>query len=116
MPELHINGWFPHHNSSLGNYSTEASYDASSSFTVTRRWHNSTIPISIPTNSMDSEKSFGEIVSFILYFWLALVIMIAIGIWLVSKRRIMKTRESQESNEQIEMEPLSPPTSVQTCN
>lgn len=108
VPELHINGRFLSHNSSL---ETNASYDTISSLMVTGRSYNSTIAIRTPTNTMDSENLFCGIVSFIIYFC-----FIMIGIWIVRKRQLMKTRESQDSNESIVMDPLSPPNSMQTCN
>lgn len=114
MPELHINGRFPYHNSSRETIG--ASYETSTSFMVTGRSHNSTIATSNPTNIMDSENSFRGIVFFIICLCFALVIIIAIGIWLVRKRRIMKTQEIQESNLSMQMEPLSPPNFMQNCN
>lgn len=116
MPELHINGRFPYHNSSLENNAIGASYDASSILMVTGRSFNSTNPNSVPSNTMDSEFSLCGIVSFIIFFCFALVTLIAFGIRLSRKRRIMKTRKSQDSNESFKMEPLSPPNSVQTYN
>lgn len=114
MPELHISGRFPYHNSSLENNAIGASYDASSILMVTGRSFNSTNPTSVPTNTIDSESSLSGIVSFIIFVCFALVTLIAFGIWLSRKRRIMKTRKSQDSNESFKMEPLSPPNSVQT--
>lgn len=116
MPELHINGRFPYHNSSLENNAIGASYDASSILIVTGRSFNSTNPTSVPTYTMDSEFSLCGIVSFIIFVCFTLVTLIAIGIWLSRNRRIIKTRKSQDSNESFKMEPLSPPNAVQTCN
>lgn len=116
MPELHISGPFSYHNSSLENNAIGASYEASSIFMVTGRSFNSTNPTSVPTNTMDSEFSLCGIVSFIIFFCFALVTLIAIGMRLSRKRRIMKTRKSQDSNESFKMKPLSPPNSMQTCN
>lgn len=115
MPELHISGRFPYHNSSLENNAIGASYDASSISMVTGRSFNSTNPTSAPTNTIDSESLLCGIVSFIIFFCFALVTLIAFGIWLSRKRRIMKNQKSQDSNESFKMEPLSPPSSVQTC-
>lgn len=105
MPELHINGRFPYQNSSLETDDFEASYDTSSSLMVTGRSHNSTIAISITANTLDSENPFCGIDFFIVFLCFALVIIIASGIWLVRKRQIMKTRESQEPNLSIQLEP-----------
>lgn len=116
MPEFHINGRFPYHNSSLENKAIGASYDTSSSLMATGRSHNPTTAISTTTNTLDSEYSVCGFVFFIICFCFALAIMVAIGIRLVGKRRIMKTQESQESNVSIQMEPLSPPISMQNCN
>lgn len=116
MPEFHINGRFPYHNSSLENKAIGASYDSSSSLMATGRSHNPTTAISTTTNTLDSEYSVCGFVFFIICFCFALAIMVAIGIRLVGKRRIMKTQESQESNVSIQMEPLSPPISMQNCN
>lgn len=115
MPELHISGRFPYHNSSLDNNAIGASYDAISILMVTGRSFNSTNPTSVPTNTIDSESSLCGIVSFIIFFFcFALVTLIAFGIWLSRKRRIVKTRKSQDSNESFKMEPLSFPNSVHT--
>lgn len=116
MPEFHINGRFPFHNSSLENNAIGDSYDTSSSLMVTGRSHNPTTAISTTTNTLDSEYSVCGFVYFIICFCFALAIMIAIGIWLVGKRRIMKTQESQKSNVSIQMEPLSSPIFMQNCN
>lgn len=117
MPEFHINGRFPYHNSSLENKAIGASYDTSSSLMVTGRLHNPTTAISTTTtNTFDSEYSVCGFVSFIICFCFALAIMVAIGIRLIGKRRIMKTQESQESNVSIQMEPLSPPMFMENCN
>lgn len=105
MPELHINGRSTYHNFSLENNANGASYDTSSSFMVTGRSHNSTIALSTTTNTMDSENSACGIVSFFIFFF-AVVIIIAIGIWLVGKK-IIKTQESQESKASVETDPLS---------
>lgn len=98
MPEIQINGRSSSHNSSLELDEFGTSYDTSSSLMVTVRSQNSTISISTPTNTMDSENSFNGIVLLITCFWFALVFMIAIGVWLVRKRQMIKTQESQESN------------------
>lgn len=116
MPELHINGRFLYHNSSLENSAIETSYDTSSRFTVTRLSQNSTIAFITPTNTMDSENLFSGIVFFIIYFCFALIIMIVFGIWIVRKRRMMKTRKSQESNESVKTDPMSPLNSMRNCN
>lgn len=116
MPELHINGRFLYHNSSLENSAIETSYDTSSRFTVTRLSQNSTIAFITPTNIMDSENLFSGIVFFIIYFCFALIIMIVFGIWIVRKRRMMKTRKSQESNESVKTDPMSPLNSMRNCN
>lgn len=116
MPEFHINGRFPYHNPSLENKAIGASYDTSSSLMATGRSHNPTTAISTTTNTLDSEYSVCGFVFFIICFCFALAIMVAIGIRLVGKRRIMKTQESQESNVSIQMEPLSPPNFMQNCN
>lgn len=116
MPELHINGRSTYLNFSLENSSIGASYDTSTSFMVTSRSHNTTIALSTSTDTMDSENSFCGIVSFIISCCFALVIMIAIGIWFVRKRRKIKSKESQESNVSIQLKPLCPPSSMQNCN
>lgn len=116
MPELHISGRFLYHNSSLENSAIGASFNTSSSYMVTGLSQNSTIAISIPTNTLDSENLFCGIVSFKIYFCFALIIMIAIGIGIVRKRRMMKTRKSQESNESVETDSLSPLNSMRNCN
>lgn len=116
MPELHINGRSTYHNCSLETNANGASYDTSTSSMVTGRSHSSTIAISTPTNNIDSENSFCGIVFFIISLCFTLVIILAIGIWLVRKSRIMKTQKSQESSESIQLEPLSPPNSIQNCN
>lgn len=115
MPELHVNGRIPYHDSSIETNDIGARYDISSSLMVTGRSYNSTIAISTTTNTMDSENSFFGIFFFIFCFCFALVIIISIGVWLIRKRQIMKTREIQESNESVEMEPLSTPNPMQTC-
>lgn len=46
---------------------------------------------------------------FFLLFFFAEVIIIVIGIWLVRKKKIIKTQESQESKASVETDPLSPP-------
>lgn len=116
MPEIHINGRFPYHNFSLETDDFEASYDTSSSLMVTGRSHKSTIAISTTANTWDSENSFCGIDFFIVFLSFALVTIIASGIWLVRKRRIMKTRECQEPNVSIQMDPLYRPTSIQNCS
>lgn len=116
MPEIHINGRFPYHNFSLETDDFEASYDTSSSLMVTGRSHKSTIAISTTANTWDSENSFCGIDFFIVFLSFALVTIIASGIWLVRKRRIMKTRESQEPNVSIQLDPLHRPTSIQNCS
>lgn len=113
MPELHINGQIPYHNSSLENNAIGASYDTSSSFMVIRQTLNSTIAISATSNSMDTENSFGVIVFFIFCSCLALVNIISIGICVIRKRQKTKTQESQEFNESFEMNPLPPPNVMQ---
>lgn len=70
MPELHISGRFPYHNSSLDNNAIGASYDAISILMVTGRSFNSTNPTSVPTNTIDSESLLCGIVSFIIFFFL----------------------------------------------
>lgn len=77
---------------------------------------NSTIAFITPTNTMDSENLFSGIVFFIIYFCFALIIMIVFGIWIVRKRRMMKTRKSQESNESVKTDPMSPLISMRNCN
>lgn len=114
MPELHINGRIPCHNSSLEKNAIGASYDTSSSLMFTGRSHNSTIAMSTTTNTMDTENSFGVIVFFIFCFCLALAFIISIGMCLIRKRQKTKTRECQEFNESFEMKPLPPPNSMQT--
>lgn len=108
MPELHINGLIPYHNSSMENNAIGTSYDTSSRPLVTGRSYNSTIAISTTTNTLDTENSSRGIVFFIFCLCLALAIVISIGMCLIRKRQKTKTR-SQEFNE-----PLSPPYSMQT--
>lgn len=116
MPEIHINGRFPYHNFTLETDNFEASYDTSSSLMVTGRSHNLTIAISTTATTLDSENLFCGIDFFIVFLCFSLVIIIASGIWLVRKRRIMKTRESQEPNVSRQLEPLYCPTSIQDCS
>lgn len=78
MPEIHINGRFSSHNSSL---------ETSSGLLVTAESYNSTIAVSTPTNTMDHDTSSCGIVSLIMYFCFALVIMIAIAFCLAKKRQ-----------------------------
>lgn len=59
---------------------------------VTERSRNSTTILSNITNTVASENSWCGIVSVIVCFCFAVVLMIAIGIWHVRKRQIMKTR------------------------
>lgn len=104
MPELHINDRSTYHNFSLEKNANGASYDTSSSLLVTGLSQNSTIALSTTTNTMDSENSACGIVSFFILFF-AVIIMIAIGIWLV-KNKMMKTQETQESNASVETNPF----------
>lgn len=96
MPELHINGRIPYHNSSLEKNAIGASYDTSSSVMFTGRSHNSTIAISTTTNTVDTENSFGVIVFSIFCFCLALVSIISIGMCLIRKRQ-KKNENTRES-------------------
>lgn len=114
MPELHINGRIPYHNSSIETNDIGARYYTSSSMMVTGRSYNLTSAIETTTNTLDSENSFGVIVFFIFCVCLALATMILIVMWLIRKRQKMKTRESHQSNVSFEMKPLSPPNSMQT--
>lgn len=107
MPEIHINGRSSSPNLSMETDDFETSYNTSSKVLVTGRSQNSTIATSTPTNIMDSENSFCGIVFLIFCFCLAMVILIAIGVWLVRKRRIMKTQESQESNVSLRLHQIS---------
>lgn len=86
MPELHINGRFTNHDPSLKINAVGTSYVTSSSLMRTGRLQDSTTAISTTTYTMDSESSFCGIVSLKIYFSFALIIMIAIGIWLVRKK------------------------------
>lgn len=116
MPELHINGRFPFHDSSHENDAFRPNYDTSSSLMVTGRTYVSTTAISTTTNTLGSENLFCGFVFFTICFSFALAIMIAIGIWLIRKRQKIKAKAIQKSNVSIQMEPLSSPNSVQNCH
>lgn len=87
MPEIHINGRPSSHNSSLEIDDLGTSYVTSSGLLVTTESYNSTIAISSPTNTFDSDSSFCGIALLIVLFCFALVIMIAIAICLAKKRQ-----------------------------
>lgn len=106
MPKFHINGLSTYHNSSQKMNDFEINNVTSSSLMVTERSQNSTTATSNP-DTIDSGNSFSGNVILIIFFCSALAIIIAIGILLARKRRVTNTRESQESNVAIEMEPLS---------
>lgn len=101
MPEIHINGRSLSPNFSMETDDFETSYNTSFKVLVTGRSQNSTIATSTPTNIMDSENSFCGIVFLIFCVCFAMAILIAVGVWLVRKRKIMKTQESQESQKKI---------------
>lgn len=94
----------------------ETSNATSPTLLVTERSRNSTTILSNTTNTVSSENSYCGIVSVIICFCFAVVLMIAIGIWHVRKRQIMKTREGQESIESIETDSLFPPNFMRNCN
>lgn len=93
MPELHINGRIPYHNSSIETNDIGARYYTSSSM-ITGRSYNLTSAIETTTNTLDSENSFGVIVFFIFCVCLALATMILIVMWLIRKRQNKNTRKS----------------------
>lgn len=94
----------------------ETSNATSPTLLVTERSRNSTTILSNTTNTVSSENSYCGIVFVITCFCFAVVLMIAIGIWHVRKRQIMKTREGQESIESIETDSLFPPNFMRNCN
>lgn len=104
MPEIHINGRSS--NSSLELDELGTSYVTGSSLLVPAESYNLSTAISTPTNTMDTGNSFCGIVFLIICFWFALVIMIAIGIWLVRKRKKIKTQEYKESNVSLHLLPI----------
>lgn len=104
MPEIHINGRSS--NSSLELDELGTSYVTGSSLLVPPESYNLSTAISTPTNTMDTGNSFCGIVFLIICFWFALVIMIAIGIWLVRKRKKRKTQENKESNVSLHLLPI----------
>lgn len=106
MPEFYIDGLSTFHNSSKKMNDFEIKNVTSSSLMVTERSQNSTTATSNP-DTTDSGNLFSGIVILIIFFCSALAIIIAIRVLLARKRRITNTRESQESNVAIEMEPLS---------
>lgn len=107
MPEIHINGRSSSPNLSMETDVFETSYNTSSKVLVTGRSQNSTIATSTSTNIMDSENSFCGIVFLFFCFCFAMVILIVIGVWLVRKRKIMKTQESQESKVSLHLLQIS---------
>lgn len=111
MPELHINGRSTYHNFFLEMSYVETSNAISPTLMVTQRSRNSTTTLSNTTNTVASEIFF-----VIVCFCFAVVLMIAIGIWHVRKRQIMKTREGQESIESVETDSLFPPNFMRNCN
>lgn len=108
MPELHINGRFTYHNFFFEMSYVETSNATSPTLLVTERSRNSTTILSNTTNTVASENSSCGTVSVNICFCFAVVCMIAIGIWHVRKRQIMKTREGQESNKSVETDSISP--------
>lgn len=116
MPELHINGRSTYHNFFFEMSYVETSNATSPTLLVTERSRNSTTILSNTTNTVSSENSYCGIVFVITCFCFAVVLMIAIGIWHVRKRQIMKTREGQESIESIETDSLFPPNFMRNCN
>lgn len=104
MPKIHITGRSS--NSSLELDELGTSYVTGSSLLVPVESYNLSIAISTTTNTMDTGNSFCGIVFFIICFCFALVIMIPIGIWLVRKRKIMKTQENDESNVSLHLLPI----------
>lgn len=81
MPEIYINGRSSNHNSSL------EIEDTNSGLSVTVDSYNSTIAIGTPTGTLDSDSSVCGIVSLIVFFCFALVIMIALAICLAKRRK-----------------------------
>lgn len=116
MPELHINGRSTFHNFFLEMCNVGTSNATSHTLLVKERSRNSTITLSNTTNTVASENSSCGIVSVIICFCFAVVCMIAIGIWQVRKRQIMKNREGQESNKSVETDSLFPVKVLQNCN
>lgn len=87
MPEIHINGRSSSQNSSLQIDDFGTSYVTSSSLLVTTESYNSTIAISSPTNTFDSDSSFCGLIPLIVYFCFTLVILIAFAICLAKRRQ-----------------------------
>lgn len=109
MPELHINGRIPYHNSSLENNAIGASYDTSSSFMVIRQTLNSTIAFSTTTNTVDTENSFCGIVFSIFCLCLALVIIIWSDYVLSEKDRKRKQERVRNSSSHLKWSSFSLP-------
>lgn len=87
MPEIYINGRSSSHNSSLEIDDFETSIVTNSGLSVTAESYNSTIAISTPTSTLDSYSSVCGIVPLIVFFCIALVIMIALAIRLAKRRQ-----------------------------
>lgn len=106
MPEIHIDGRSSSHNFSLKLDDFGTSNDNRSGILVTADSYNSTIAISTPTNIMDHGTLFCGIVPMIVYFCLALIIMIAIAFCVAKKGQKPTTLGKHGSK--FRMEPLSP--------
>lgn len=87
MPGIYINGRSSIHNFSLeiGDFGT--SIVTNSGLSVTAESYNSTIAISTHTSTLHSDSSVCGIVTLIVFFCFALVIMIALAIFLAKRRQ-----------------------------
>lgn len=87
MPGIYINGRSSIHNFSLEIEDFGTSIVTNSGLSVTAESYNSTIAIITPANTLDSDSSVCGIVTLIVFFCFALVIMIALAIFLAKRRQ-----------------------------
>lgn len=87
MPEIYINGRSSGHNSSMEIEDFGTSIVTNSGLSVTADSYNSTIAIGTTTSTLDSDSSVCGMVSLIVFFCFALVIMIALAICLAKRRK-----------------------------
>lgn len=88
MPGI-INGRSSIHNFSLEIEDFGTSIVTNSGLSVTTESYNSTIAISTHTSTLHSDSSVCEIVTLIVFFCFALVIMIALAIFLVKRGKLV---------------------------
>lgn len=87
MPEIYINGRSSSHNSSLEIDDFGTSIVTNSGLSVIAESYNLTIAISTPTSTLDFDSSVCGIVTLIVFFCFALIIMIALAIRLAKRRQ-----------------------------